>query len=98
AACGPARRREPRKTPDAAHPMYNGVTGSRPPPARLSHVPVWGCPPMALSAAQVAEQKKQVEELLADETRLGFAKSLFFGRFRGDLLFPYPVLPPDKQA
>lgn len=53
---------------------------------------------MALTAAQVAEQKKQVEELLADETKLGFAKSLFFGRFRGDLLYPYPVLPADKQA
>lgn len=52
---------------------------------------------MALTAAQVAEQKKQVEELLADAGKLGFAKSLFFGRFRGDLLFPYPTLPPDQQ-
>ena len=53
---------------------------------------------MALTAAQVAEQKKQVEELLADSDKLGFAKALFFGRFRGDLLFPYPALPPDQQA
>lgn len=53
---------------------------------------------MALTAAQVAEQKKQVEELLADSDKLGFAKALFFGRFRGDLLFPYPSLPPDQQA
>jgi alkylation response protein AidB-like acyl-CoA dehydrogenase len=52
---------------------------------------------MALTAAQVAEQKKQVEELLADAGKLGFAKSLFFGRFRGDLLFPYPTLPPDQK-
>ncbi len=52
---------------------------------------------MALTAAQVAEQKKQVEELIADAGKLGFAKSLFFGRFRGDLLFPYPALPPDQQ-
>lgn len=52
---------------------------------------------MALTAAQVAEQKKQVEELLADAGKLGFAKSLFFGRFRGDLLFPYPTLPADQQ-
>jgi alkylation response protein AidB-like acyl-CoA dehydrogenase len=52
---------------------------------------------MALTAAQIAEQKKQVEELLADADKLGFAKSLFFGRFRGDLLFPYPTLPPDQQ-
>jgi acyl-CoA dehydrogenase family protein 9 len=53
---------------------------------------------MALTAAQVAEQKKQVEELLTDADKLGFAKALFFGRFRGDLLFPYPTLPPDQQA
>lgn len=52
---------------------------------------------MALTAAQVAEQKKQVEELLADADKLGFAKSLFFGKFRGDLLFPYPTLPADQQ-
>ena len=52
---------------------------------------------MALSAAQIAEQKKQVEELLAGADKLGFAKNLFFGRFRGDLLFPYPQLPPDLQ-
>jgi len=52
---------------------------------------------MALSASQVAEQKKQVEELLGNLDTLGFAKSLFFGRFRGDLLFPYPTLPPDQR-
>jgi acyl-CoA dehydrogenase family protein 9 len=53
---------------------------------------------MALTAAQVAEQKKQVEELLADSDKLGFAKALFFGRFRGDLLFPYPALSPDDRT
>ncbi len=53
---------------------------------------------MALTASQVAEQKKQVEELLAGADKLGFAKSLFYGRVRGDLLFPYPVLPADQQA
>ena len=52
---------------------------------------------MALSAAQIAEQKKQVEELLAGTDKLGFAKNLFYGRFRGELLFPYPQLPPDQQ-
>lgn len=52
---------------------------------------------MALTAAQIAEQKKQVEELIAGPD-LGFAKALFYGKFRGDLLFPYPVLPPDQQA
>ena len=54
---------------------------------------------MALTQAQVTEQKKQVEELLGNELdKLGFAKSVFFGRFRGDLLFPYPSLTPDQQA
>ena len=53
---------------------------------------------MALTATQIAEQKKQVEELIAGPDQLGFAKALFFGRFRGDLLFPYPTLPPDQQA
>lgn len=53
---------------------------------------------MALTSAQVAEQKRQVEELLSDVEKLGFAKSLFHGRVRADLLFPYPTLPPEQQA
>src|SRR6478672_2942994 len=52
---------------------------------------------MALTAAQVAEQKKQVEELIVGPD-VGFAKALFFGKFKGELLFPYPTLPPDQQA
>jgi acyl-CoA dehydrogenase family protein 9 len=52
---------------------------------------------MALTAAQVAEQKKQVEELIAGSD-VGFAKALFFGKFKGDLLFPYPTLPADRRA
>jgi alkylation response protein AidB-like acyl-CoA dehydrogenase len=53
---------------------------------------------MALSQKQIDEQKKQVEEMLGPELdRLGFAKSLFFGRFKGDVLFPYPRLTPDQQ-
>ena len=52
---------------------------------------------MALTAAQIAEQKKQVDELLAGVDHLGFAKNLFYGRFRGDLLFPYPALSPEQQ-
>lgn len=52
---------------------------------------------MALTAAQVAEQKSQVEELLGAVDQLGFAKALFFGKVRGDLLFPYPALPPEQQ-
>lgn len=53
---------------------------------------------MALSATQIADQKKQVEELLGAVDKLGFAKSLFFGKIRADLMFPYPTLPPEKQA
>jgi acyl-CoA dehydrogenase family protein 9 len=54
---------------------------------------------MALTAAQLAQQKKQAEEMLFEgpET-LGFAKALFFGRFRADQLFPYPTLPPAEKA
>ncbi len=52
---------------------------------------------MALTAEQVAEQKKDVEELLGAVDQLGFAKALFFGKVRGDMLFPYPALPPDQQ-
>lgn len=52
---------------------------------------------MALTAAQVAEQKKDVEELLGAVDQLGFAKALFFGKVRGDLVFPYPRLSPDQE-
>jgi acyl-CoA dehydrogenase family protein 9 len=52
---------------------------------------------MALTAAQVAEQKKQVEELIAGSD-VGFAKALFFGKFKGELLFPYPALPAEAAA
>ena len=52
---------------------------------------------MALTAQQIAEQRKQIEELIAGPD-VGFAKALFFGRFKGELLFPYPVLPPEQQA
>jgi acyl-CoA dehydrogenase family member 9 len=52
---------------------------------------------MALTATQVAEQKKEVEELIAGSD-VGFAKALFFGKFKGELLFPYPTLSPEKQA
>jgi acyl-CoA dehydrogenase family protein 9 len=52
---------------------------------------------MALTAQQIAEQRKDVEELIASPD-VGFAKALFFGKFKGDLLYPYPTLAPDKQA
>jgi alkylation response protein AidB-like acyl-CoA dehydrogenase len=54
---------------------------------------------MALSQKQIDEQKKQVEEMLGPELdKLGFAKSLFFGRFKGEVLFPYPQLTSEQQA
>src|SRR6516162_1447608 len=48
---------------------------------------------MALTAAQIEQQKKQAEELLfSEKQQLGFAKSLFFGQFRAGDVFPYPEL------
>lgn len=51
---------------------------------------------MALTAEQIAEQKKDVEELIAGSD-VGFAKALFFGKVKAALLFPYPTLPSDRQ-
>jgi alkylation response protein AidB-like acyl-CoA dehydrogenase len=51
---------------------------------------------MALTAAELDQQRKQVEEMLAGPDTLGFAKSLFFGRFKGELLFPYPSLTTEQ--
>jgi alkylation response protein AidB-like acyl-CoA dehydrogenase len=53
---------------------------------------------VALNQKQIDEQKKQVEEMLGPELdKLGFAKSLFFGRFKGEVLFPYPQLTAEQQ-
>jgi alkylation response protein AidB-like acyl-CoA dehydrogenase len=53
---------------------------------------------MALSAAQIAQQKKQAEELLfSGPEQLGFAKRLFFGQFRTDHVMPYPTFAPVEQ-
>ncbi len=53
---------------------------------------------MALTAAQLEQQKKQAEELLfSGPQTLGFAKGLFFGHFNAPLLFPYPVLKAEEQ-
>jgi acyl-CoA dehydrogenase family member 9 len=53
---------------------------------------------MALTAAQLEQQKKQAEEILfSGPETLGFAKALFFGHFRADLVFPYPELAPSEQ-
>src|ERR1043165_2715110 len=53
---------------------------------------------MALTTAQMQEQKKQAEELLfSEKVKLGFAKALFFGQFQSPLLFPYPELNPQER-
>ena len=54
---------------------------------------------MALTAAQIEQQKKQAEELLfSGPQKLGFAKGLFFGHFNAALVFPYPELKPEERA
>ncbi len=52
---------------------------------------------MALTAQQIDEQRKEVEELIAGPD-VGFAKALFFGKFKSELLYPYPTLAADKQT
>ncbi len=47
--------------------------------------------------AERARQVRQAEELLfSGPSRSGFAKALFRGEFRTDVLFPYPELPDDE--
>ncbi len=54
---------------------------------------------MALTARQLEQQKKQAEELLfSGPQTLGFAKSLFFGRFQASLLFPYPEIQAQERG
>jgi alkylation response protein AidB-like acyl-CoA dehydrogenase len=54
--------------------------------------------PMALTATEVEQQRKQVEELLfSGKESLGFAKGLFFGHFNAALVFPYPRLSSADQ-
>ncbi|HEV3167126.1 MAG TPA: acyl-CoA dehydrogenase family protein [Isosphaeraceae bacterium] len=46
-----------------------------------------------------ARQIRQAEELLfSGPQRSGFAKALFWGRFAGDVMFPYPELPEAERA
>lgn len=53
---------------------------------------------MALTPAQIEQQKKQAEELLfSEKEKLGFAKSLFFGHFNASLVFPYPEVNPAER-
>jgi acyl-CoA dehydrogenase family protein 9 len=54
---------------------------------------------MALTAAQLEQQKQQAEELLFSGPQvLGFAKGLFFGHYNAALLNPYPQLRLDEQS
>jgi alkylation response protein AidB-like acyl-CoA dehydrogenase len=54
---------------------------------------------MALTAEQLAQQKKEAEELLfSGPETFGFAKGLFFGHFNASLVFPYAEIKPEEQA
>ncbi len=54
---------------------------------------------MALTAAQLEQQKQTAEELLFSGTQaMGFAKGLFFGHYNAALLNPYPQIPLDEQS
>lgn len=45
------------------------------------------------------KQIEQAEELFFEgPQKEGFAKDLFFGKFRDDAIFPYPALRPDDEA
>src|SRR5438132_7666209 len=53
---------------------------------------------MAFTAEQVAQQRKEAEELLfSGPQTLGFAKALFFGHFNAPLLFPYPEIEAKER-
>src|SRR6185437_2267622 len=53
---------------------------------------------MALTAAQVEQQKQAAEELLfSGPQTLGFAKGLFFGHYNAALLNPYPHIRPEER-
>jgi acyl-CoA dehydrogenase family protein 9 len=54
---------------------------------------------MALTAAQLEQQKQAAEELLfSGPQAMGFAKGLFFGHYNGALLNPYPQIGLDEQS
>ena len=53
---------------------------------------------MALTAAQIEQQRKQAEELLFTGAHtLGFAKGLFFGHFQAPMIFPYPQIESEER-
>ncbi|MCA9117404.1 MAG: acyl-CoA dehydrogenase family protein, partial [Planctomycetaceae bacterium] len=53
----------------------------------------------ATSATELRQQQiQQAEELLfSGPLRAGFAKGLYFGQFRAEAMFPWPVQPSDEQ-
>ncbi len=54
---------------------------------------------MALTAAQLEQQKQTAEELLfSGPQAMGFAKGLFFGHYNAALLNPYPQIPLNEQS
>lgn len=56
-------------------------------------------PATPMDDAERQKQVRQAEELLFSEpSRAGFAKALFRGEFRGDVLFPYPEHPLTERG
>ena len=54
--------------------------------------------PTTTAAELRQEQIRQAEELLfSGPQKAGFARDLFFGRFRAESILPYPTLPPDER-
>ncbi|HUE17410.1 MAG TPA: acyl-CoA dehydrogenase family protein, partial [Planctomycetaceae bacterium] len=55
-----------------------------------------------MSSTQTELRRKQIEQaeelLFSGPQKAGFAKDLFFGRFRTESIFPYPALPPELEA
>ncbi|HEX4072882.1 MAG TPA: acyl-CoA dehydrogenase family protein, partial [Planctomycetaceae bacterium] len=55
-----------------------------------------------MSTAQTELRRKQIEQaeelLFSGPEKAGFAKDLFFGRFRSESVIPYPSLPPELEA
>ena len=55
-----------------------------------------------MSVAEHELRRKQIEQaeelLFSGPQKAGFAKDLFFGRFRSESIFPYPSLPPELET
>jgi alkylation response protein AidB-like acyl-CoA dehydrogenase len=55
-----------------------------------------------MSVAETELRRKQIEQaeelLFSGPQKAGFAKDLFFGRFRSESIFPYPSLPPELES